>query len=163
MTSVDLDWPLVFCLILTLQLFADSVLLSDLDFSRYCHWVLKFPPFWIYNLRGIWCCFAFEFPKNFSNRYFNHALWLADGHQIRISFNRTVVPEASWTYPTYLPVKLPICSFAPSAFELWMVFMLVQIDGLKRWKWATLRTIYFLSIRPSNFNSELKGVEARPL
>ena len=74
----DLDWPLVFCLILTLQLFADSVLLSDLDFSRYCHSVLKFPPFWIYNLRGIWCCFAFEFPKNVSNRYFNHALWLAD-------------------------------------------------------------------------------------
>jgi len=61
--DLSLPWPQVFCLILSLKLFADWVPMYDLDFSRYFHSVLKFPPFWIYNLCGIWCCFAFEFPK----------------------------------------------------------------------------------------------------
>ena len=128
----DLNWPLVFCLILILKLFADWVLLSDLDFSRYCHSILKCPPFWIYNLRGIWCCFAFEFPKKrFKSVVLSDWLIMSSNQDKFKKEAVHILPEAFWTYPTYLPMKLPICFFAPSAFELWMAFIL----GNSQWEW----------------------------
>ena len=36
------------------------------------------------------------------------------------------------------------------------------MEDLKEWKWAILMSIYFSSIRPSNFNPGLKDVEVRP-